>query len=137
MDSIVPTKILYVDDLHENLFSFKALFSDKFNLIFATSGQRGLELIEKEQIEIVISDISLPEMTGIEFLKIVKKKYPEVKRILLTSCDDSKVENEVINECEVFRFLNKPFNIPEITKVLNQALEGNNKRLINHYIQKS
>ena len=100
--------ILYVDDEQSSLNAFENLYRRKFNIITARSGQKGLEILETEPVQVVIADQRMPEMTGIEFLKKVKNKWPDIKCILFTAFDDKEVIKEAINEAGIFWYLNKP-----------------------------
>ena len=73
--------ILYVDDEIENLTSFKFLFKRSFQIILANSATEGLQTLEEEDVQIVISDQRMPNMTGIEFLEKVSSDHPETKSV--------------------------------------------------------
>lgn len=115
--------VLYVDDEQTNLFSFKASFRREFNVFTASSGQEGLELLEKESINVVISDQRMPGMTGIEFLQQVKLKYTEPIRILLTGYADINAVIDAINKGEVYRYVTKPWNTDELNTIIIAANE--------------
>jgi len=68
--------ILYVDDEENNLFSFKAVFRIKYNVLTALSGDEALEILSKKQVHVIITDQRMPEMTGVEFLEKVLEKIP-------------------------------------------------------------
>src|SRR5690606_27035014 len=75
--------VLYVDDEENNLFSFKATFRKKYNVMTATNGNDALEIIRNNQVEIIISDQRMPGLTGVEFLEKVIEINAEPMRILL------------------------------------------------------
>ncbi len=89
----------------------------------AINAMEGLELLNSETIDLVISDYRMPEMNGIEFLKLVKEKYPQVIRIILTGQASTNAAIGAINEGAVYRFLTKPWNEQELKITLRQALE--------------
>ena len=68
--------ILYVDDEENNLFSFKAVFRIKYNVLTALSGDEALEILSKKQVHVIITDQRMPEMTGVEFLEKVLENTP-------------------------------------------------------------
>ena len=73
------TTLLYVDDEIINLVLFQANFEDSFNVITAESGKQGLTILDKaSNVQIVISDMRMPEMNGIDFIKLAKTKFPKV-----------------------------------------------------------
>ncbi|MEL6943126.1 MAG: response regulator, partial [Bacteroidota bacterium] len=76
--------LLYVDDEEDNLFAFKAVFRRYHQVSLAVSGKDALELLENKQIDILISDQRMPSMTGVELLEIVRKKHPDIIRMILT-----------------------------------------------------
>lgn len=115
--------VLYVDDEQTNLFSFKASFRREFNVLTASSGQEGLEILEKENVQVVISDQRMPGMTGIEFLQQVKTRFPEPIRILLTGYADINAVIDAINKGEVYRYVTKPWNTEELNTIINAAEE--------------
>ena len=65
----MKSNILYVDDEQSSLNAFENLYRRKFNIITASSGQKSLEILETEQVQVIITDQRMPEMTGVEFLK--------------------------------------------------------------------
>ena len=115
--------ILYVDDEEINLMLFEINFKEKFNVIIADSGSGGLRILEKlPDITIVISDMKMPGMNGIEFIKKAKKLYPNVVYFILTGFEitneiSSALKNKLIND-----YFKKPFNMREIEASINLSL---------------
>jgi len=116
--------ILYVDDEQANLNSLKSLFRRKFNFITAISGQKGLEILEAQPVQLIIADQRMPEMTGVQFLKKVKEKWPDIKSILFTAFHDSHVIKEAINDVGIYWYMNKPFENEKLELVIKKALEA-------------
>ncbi len=78
-------KILFVDDEVSILNAIKREFFDaEFEIITANSAKSGLEIIKNNEIDIIVSDVKMPEMDGIAFLRIVKERYPHINRIILS-----------------------------------------------------
>lgn len=115
--------ILYVDDEVNNLQSFKANFRREFKVFIAESGAEGLEIFKKEDINIVLTDQRMPEMTGIEFLVEVQKINPEPIRILITGYSDINAVIDAINRGQVYRYMNKPWQNEEIIVTMKTAHE--------------
>jgi response regulator RpfG family c-di-GMP phosphodiesterase len=115
--------VLYVDDEQTNLFSFKASFRRDFKVFTAISGQEGIEIVEKENIHIIVSDQRMPGMTGIEMLQKIKEKHPEPIRILLTGYADITAVIDAINQGEVYRYVTKPWNTTELKTIITSANE--------------
>lgn len=118
--------ILCVDDEEGILDSLRrALKFDNYNVLTALSGAQGLDLLAKENVDLVISDQRMPNMSGYEFLKIVREKYPHAARIILSGYSDFDSLVRSINEGEVFRFFAKPWDLTDLRKSIRMALEQN------------
>ncbi|MDB4921627.1 response regulator [Mucilaginibacter sp.] len=113
--------ILYVDDEENNLFSFKATFRIKYNVLTALSGDRALEILEKNLVHIIITDQRMPEMTGVEFLEKVLEKHPEPMRVLLTGYADMEAVVDAVNKGKIFHYLTKPWNEEELDLTIQSA----------------
>jgi response regulator RpfG family c-di-GMP phosphodiesterase len=113
--------ILYVDDEENNLFSFKATFRIKYNVIIALTGQEALNILATNQAQIIISDQRMPEMTGVEFLEKVLEKFPDPMRILLTGFADMEAVIDAVNKGQIFQYLTKPWNEEELDLTINAA----------------
>ncbi|MFA7282019.1 MAG: HD domain-containing phosphohydrolase [Sterolibacterium sp.] len=119
----VPARLLLVDDEVSILASLKRLFYSQGYVIFtATSALAGLELLEQESIDLVISDMRMPEMDGAQFFEQVAKRWPETKRILLTGYADIAATIAAINLGKIWRYIAKPWNNEEILLAVQQAL---------------
>ena len=99
---------------------------------------QGLEILDAEKIDVVISDYKMPGLSGTEFLTLVKNKYPNTGRILITAYGDLEMAIKAINSGEIYRFFTKPCNFAELSVAVRQALEHqelfrNAKRLFSAY----
>lgn len=103
--------LLLVDD-DENILSAlkRVLRNEKCTILSANSGQAALELLSLYQIDVIISDQQMPEMTGVEFFNIVRQRYPETIRIVLSGYADLQSIIEGINEGSIYQFMMKPWN---------------------------
>nr|MBL8410449.1 response regulator [Dechloromonas sp.] len=116
--------LLFVDDEPGILSSLRRLFRPQgYRILIAESGQAGLDILEKENVDLVISDMRMPEMDGATFLKNVRQRWPNVVRILLTGYADITSTVSAINEGEIYRYISKPWDDNEIVQVVNDALE--------------
>ncbi len=116
--------ILFVDDEQNVLNSLKRLLYDKpWDMFFADSGGKGLEILEKEKIDLVVSDVRMPGMDGIEFLKRVKQLYPQVVRIFLSGYADHKAVVQALAEGSAQQLLPKPWKDEELKEVIRGALK--------------
>jgi len=115
-------KILCVDDEPNIVRALQWLLQKDFEVVTANSGQDALALVKQHDFDVVISDQRMPVMTGVEFLREVKRVSPRSMRILLTGYSDLQAIVRSVNESEVYRFINKPWNIAELPKVVEQAV---------------
>lgn len=128
--------VLFVDDEKHNLHSFKATFRREFKVYTAESGPEGLEIFKNEKdINIILTDQRMPEMTGIEFLMEIQKLDPEPMRLLITGYSDINAVIDAINKGQVFRYLNKPWHEADLKATINLAhevymLRRENKELV-------
>lgn len=130
--------LMIVDDDQEILNALSRLFRKEKLLIYqARNAKDGLGILDKHRIDLIISDYQMPEMNGIEFLKIVKENRPSVIRILLTGHADLKVAVDAINKGQVYRFLTKPWDNDELRAIIRQALEYYCLKLENQILAKT
>ena len=117
--------ILFVDDEEKLLSSLKRVLADEpYNSLFAKSGKEALEILEREEVHIIVTDMRMPEMSGLELLRIVKKEYPHIIRLILSGYADIDTLLGAINQGEIFRFITKPWKINEELKTtIRQAIE--------------
>lgn len=121
-----PT-VLYVDDEEINLMLFSASFNKLFTIITANSGKNALvELDENKNITIVVSDMKMPEMNGIEFIKIAKDKYKHIAFFILTGFDKNKEIAEALKSGLIIKYFSKPFDIKDIGNSIQDALKTDN-----------
>ena len=120
----MKSNVLYVDDEQSSLNALKNLYRRKFNIITANSGKEGLKILESMPVQVIITDQRMPEMTGIEFLKKVKNKWPGIKSILFTAFDEKEVIKKAINEAGIFWYLNKPFEPDQLEQIITNASDA-------------
>lgn len=116
--------VLCVDDEKSILSSLRRVFLDEpWDLRFAESGPEGLALIEEHGADVVLSDYRMPGMNGVEFLKKVKEIHPDCVRVVLSGYADVGTILSALNEGEIYRFVNKPWNDTELLESVHKALE--------------
>jgi serine phosphatase RsbU (regulator of sigma subunit) len=115
--------ILYLDDEASNLRVFRATFKKFYNVFTAENTQEAFEVLEQNDIHLVVSDQRMPEMTGVQFLEIVAKKYPDIIRIILTAYADTQDIIYAVNRVGIFRFLTKPWDEEDVRAALDNGLE--------------
>ncbi len=115
--------ILYVDDEINNLISFKATFRVKYNVFTAISGEEAIKLLETQEMNVIITDQRMPNMTGVEFLESILEKYPDPMRVLLTGYADMNAVIDAVNKGKIFHYLTKPWNEEELDMTIKRAYE--------------
>lgn len=116
-------RVLYVDDEVINLELFKINFRNEFEIFIADSAQKGLEILKDEEIDVIISDLKMPHMNGMELIERIKKENPEKICILLTAFMESDVMLRAINEELVYRYIMKPWKKDELREIINSAFK--------------
>lgn len=117
-------KVLLVDDEINVLQAFMRHLRKDFHISTAISGMEGLRLLEEEgPFAVVVSDLRMPAMDGIQFLSRVRERYPETVRMMLTGHADLNAAIEAINSGQVFRFMVKPCSVENLRANIQEALE--------------
>lgn len=116
-------KVLFVDDEERIVRLLRMTFRDLYEVFTANRGAEALAILREHDIDVLVSDQRMPEMTGIELLSQARQISPATVRILLTGYSDLIAIIGAVNEGEVFRFLNKPWNQDEIKAVLAEATQ--------------
>lgn len=118
-------KVLFVDDEINVLNSLRrGLFEEPYGCLFASSGKEALEIMAKQEIAVVVSDMRMPHMTGLQLLVEVQALYPEVVCIILSGYTQLQQILTTINQVNIFKFITKPWKLEEEFKVvINSALD--------------
>lgn len=129
-------RILIVDDeVHVCNALRRSLSREAYVITTSNDPTQALELMKTEKFDLVISDHLMPQMTGLEFLKVVHDRFPETIRIILTGHADMQTAIDAINHGEIYRFLTKPWDDIELKVTVTLAfekldLERENRRLL-------
>ncbi len=116
--------ILFVDDEPNLLAAVQRQTRKRFDIRTAVGGEEGLAVFEKEgPFGVVVSDLRMPGMNGIEFLGKIREMSPETVRLMLTGFADLEAAMEAVNESNIFRFLTKPCPPTRMIKALEDALD--------------
>lgn len=116
--------LLFVDDEPSILAALNRLFRPLgYRILTADSGAAGLGILEREAVDLVVSDMRMPMMDGAQFLERVCRQWPRVMRILLTGYSDVAATIAAINRSEIYRYIAKPWNDEEILLTVRDALE--------------
>jgi response regulator RpfG family c-di-GMP phosphodiesterase len=124
VEPVEPFSLLLVDDEPNILSALRRLLHGRgYRVHTAAGGAAGLELLAREPIDLVISDMRMPEMDGAEFLGKVRSAWPDTVRVLLTGYADIASTIEAINRGEIFRYISKPWDEAHLVSVIVQGLE--------------
>jgi PAS domain S-box-containing protein len=124
VQSELKANILYVDDDIENLSSFRALFRREYNIFTASSAKKGLEILSQKEVQVVITDQRMPEMTGTELLEVVAKDFPKTQRFLLTAYSDFDPLVDAINKGKLQGYFSKPIDDELFRRRIEEGLTG-------------
>jgi DNA-binding NtrC family response regulator len=129
-------RLLIVDD-EENVRTAlrRVLRRSPYDLLFAHSGHEALSLLEREEVDIVMSDHLMPGMSGVQLLRAVRSSRPYAARLMLTGEADLETAMDAIRSGDIDRFLTKPWDDVELRAALEMvcdklAAEAENRRLL-------
>jgi DNA-binding response OmpR family regulator len=113
-------KVLIVDDEETLTWSMAKSLSkdkDKYEVMIANNGREALGLLKKDKIDLVISDIRMPDINGLDLLVRIKMEHPQTKVIIMTAYGSSDVQKEANRRGSLF-YIEKPFEINDIRKII-------------------
>lgn len=118
--------VLYVDDEQENLTGLKFTLYKDFNIFTALNKKQAFDILDKNHIKVVISDQRMPDISGIELLKQIKSKYPDIILILMTGYTDLQAIIDAINEVGIYKYMAKPWEKEDLKLIINNAIKSYN-----------
>ncbi len=119
-----PYRLLLVDDEPNILSALRRVFQrENYELLFASNGNEALRIIEKQPVELIMTDFMMPGMNGSELLREVRERWPNTIRIMLTGHANTDAVMGSIKEGAVYRFILKPWNDDDIRLTIALALE--------------
>ena len=128
MENAPPT-ILFVDDEVSILKALKRLFMEEdWNLLFSDNGEEGLKILEKEEVDLVVSDVRMPGMDGIAFFRQVKERHPSIVRVFLSGYADKMMVAQALAEGCAQQILPKPWVDSELKEVIRNALRQSRRQ---------
>jgi len=117
------SSVLLVDDEENVLDSLKRAFAGAGHRIMAaSSAEEAVNILEANRVDVIVSDYSMPKITGSDLLKTVKDRWPETIRIMLTGHADVQSIMGAVNEGAVFKFITKPWNNEDLKLTISLAL---------------
>lgn len=116
--------LLYVDDEATNLRVFKSNFRKYFNVFTTTNPLEAVDILRDNDIQVIVTDQRMPEMTGTELLERILPDHPDLIKIILTGFTDIEAIKDGINRCGIYKYITKPWNFEEMKGVLERGLES-------------
>ena len=116
--------LLYVDDEATNLRVFKSNFRKYFNVFTTTDPTEAPGILKDNDIQIIVTDQRMPQMTGTELLEKILPDHPDLIKIILTGFTDIEAIKDGINRCGIYKYITKPWNFDEMKGVLDRGLES-------------
>ena len=115
--------ILVVDDEPDVVQSVKDLLRLDYNVLGTTKAEDAVKIMQEQEVDVVMTDQRMPEMTGVELLSQIKGPYPEATRLLFTGYADIRAVIEAINQGNVYRYITKPWDPDELETIIREACE--------------
>ncbi|MCJ9429618.1 HD-GYP domain-containing protein [Kordiimonas marina] len=116
--------LLFVDDEKDILDSLWRAFRRDFNVITAESGEKGIEIIKSQPVNLIISDQRMPDITGDQVLAVARDEQPDAIRILLTGYSDIEALANCVNEAAIYKYITKPWEPEMLRLTVVRALEA-------------
>lgn len=118
-----PATVLFVDDEERILRSLRMLFRGRYDVLMTTSGQEALQIVRSRPVHALISDQRMPEMLGVDLLRQARLASPATMRLLLTGYSDLQAIVSSVNDGEIFRFIEKPWQAQHLIDTVAQAVQ--------------
>jgi len=133
----LPMTVLCVDDELDIIHAIKRLLRrQNYNVLFTSSGEKALKIMQQNDVHLIISDMRMPSMSGAELLEKVAKSYPHSYRILLTGYADMESTVSAINGGKINKYLKKPWDNDELISSIEDGLENVRLKNINIHQEK-
>jgi len=121
--NLADITVLFIDDEADILSSLNRLLrKEPYRKLFAENAITALELLACNPVAIVISDFNMPGMNGLELMKRIKKRYPEIIHVIISGHNNIEQLTESSNPGDVFRFVTKPVEPEMLKNIINEAI---------------
>lgn len=119
--------ILYVDDEEINLFLFKSLFEIEFEVLTSSSGDEALDILKniEGKVDVIISDMNMPDMNGLEFISCAKEIYGNIVYFILSGYNVNEEIDQAIQNETIWQYFSKPFTYDDIAEAVLDATHQN------------
>lgn len=120
--------VLFVDDEEMVLKSIRrCLLDESYHKYYAKSGQEALEILQREEVHVIVVDMIMPEMDGLELLKIVKKQYPNIINMVLSGYSQPVKTMMAMYEVGIYRYISKPWSYDvDFRALIRRAIDDYN-----------
>jgi len=120
-----PKTVLFVDDEELILKTIQRIVVDRdFNALFASSGAEALAVLQEHPVHVIVTDMRMPGMSGLDLLATIKDTYPHIVRIVLSGFTEVTTMLAAINDEQIFRYITKPWESQdELVSIIEEALE--------------
>lgn len=118
--------VLYVDDEEQALKYFAKGFVKDFRILTATSVDQAIAILEDKSsaVGVLLTDQRMPAKTGVDLLAHARKQWPQIVRLLITAYSDMDSAIKAVNLGSIHQYITKPPNLPELKKILAEAMES-------------
>lgn len=113
--------VLYLDDEEQNVFSFKANLREDFTIFTSTTPDDAYEILKNNDIHIIITDMKMPKVSGIEFLRETINISPNSAKMVISAYTDVKTIIESVNDNHILYYISKPINFDELKSKIISA----------------
>jgi DNA-binding NtrC family response regulator len=121
--------VLFIDDDVIVLQSLeRGLMDESYNKFYARTCEEAHDILQREEVNVIVTDMCMPEMTGLEFLRTVREEYPDIIGIILSGYDKDTDLQTAVEQGEIFRLITKPWKLggTNFEKIVLQAVEQYN-----------
>jgi two-component system response regulator HupR/HoxA len=130
----LPAAVLVVDDEVRSQETLRRTLEEDFEVHTASGGAEALAILERESIQVVLTDQRMPDMSGVELLRQVRRDWPDLVRIIISGYTDSEDIIAGINEAGIYQYLLKPWHPEQLLLTIRRAaelhrLQGENRRM--------
>ena len=124
MKTKADSAVLYVDDEEANLFLLKVNLQPKYKVFTAISGMEALEILDKhkEDIQLVITDMRMPKMNGVQFIQKARETHDDIPYFVLTGFDYNDEINAAIEARLIDKFFTKPYELRDVETAIAEAI---------------
>jgi len=122
MSDLLPS-ILIIDDEPRSIETLKRILDEFFDVHTANSAKEALSVLEQEWIQVVLCDQRMPDVTGVELCAKIRKRWPEIIRMIISGYTDSEDIISAINEGGIYQYISKPWHPDDVIIKLTNAVE--------------